>query len=158
MAYEKNDKLHIVAVNAAIRRNDGTYLVLKRSETEKAMPGKWAFPGGKVEGNQSIDAALAEEVAEESGLSIKSAKVLIADTSFVRLDEQTVKVLVFLCEVEDADQTVVLEAGSFTDYRWITAAELTDLDHVGLTEEIAKAEEIIATGIDLSVLAVASKA
>ena len=158
MAYEKDEKLHIVAVNAAIRRSDGKYLVLQRSVNEKAMPGMWAFPGGKTEGNQSVDVALSAEVVEETGLQLKSAKILIADTSFVRSDGQTVKVLVFLCEVQDEMQPVVLEAGSFTDYRWIVSDELTELDHVGLADEIAKAEAIIATGVDLSILGVASKA
>ena len=42
------DKTHYVSVTGIIRR-DGRYLICKRSEKEKAFPGKWCVPGGKIE-------------------------------------------------------------------------------------------------------------
>lgn len=78
MAYDKQNKLHIVAVTAVVRNPEGNYLVLKRHPREKAFPEHYCFPGGKVEGGESIEEALAKEVKEETGLSLKPGKVLLA--------------------------------------------------------------------------------
>ncbi len=140
MAYDKQNKLHIVAVTAVIRNEDGKFLVLKRSEREVAHPGKYTFPGGKVEGNESIEEALAEEVHEETGLTMKPGKILLKDASFVRPDDQTVKVLSYFVEVEDAAPVVISD--DFTDFRWVDLAELQALPHVGIEEELRQAEAI----------------
>ena len=41
------EKKHIVAVNAVIKK-DNKILIVKRASHEIAHAGKWAFPGGKV--------------------------------------------------------------------------------------------------------------
>lgn len=142
MSYTKSDKLHIVAVTATIRRSDGRYLIVKRADHEIAHPGMWAFPGGKVEGRESIEEALRKEVQEEVGLKALPGKVLLKDAAFTRPDGQTVKVLSFLVEVESDD--VQLDTRDFSDYRWVTAEELGDLNHVGIAEEIRQAEAFLA--------------
>lgn len=151
MSYDKSDKLHIVAVTAAIRREDGRYLILKRSEHEKAFPGYWCFPGGKVEGEQTLDEALAEEIKEETGLTMKGGKVLLRDVAFTRPDEQTVKVFVYLCGVENPDN-VTLEEDGFTEYAWVTPEELESYQTTNLQEEVVIAEKIIASAVDLDLM------
>src|SRR3989344_2754317 len=101
MTYDKSHKLHIVTVVAVIRNNEGKYLVLKRAEREIAYPGMYTFPGGKLEYNQTTSETLKNEVMEETGLILKSGKILLKDKSFVRPDGQTAKVFSYLCEVED---------------------------------------------------------
>lgn len=71
MSYEKQNKLHIVTAVAVIRRNDGRILLLKRREDETVYPGFYTFPGGKVEGNETISQALIKEVKEECGLDLE---------------------------------------------------------------------------------------
>ena len=138
MTYAKSNKLHIVAVTAAIRRADGRYLVVKRADHEIAHPGMWAFPGGKVEGAESIEEALHKEVLEEVGLRVLAGKVLLKDAAFTRPDGQTVKVLSFLVQV--AEGAVVLDTHDFSEYRWVTPQELAELNHVGISEEVRQAE------------------
>ncbi|MFH1111688.1 MAG: NUDIX domain-containing protein [Patescibacteria group bacterium] len=150
MSYEKSNKLHIVAVTAVIRNREGKYLVLKRHPRETAFPEKWCFPGGKVDSEDSIEETLVKEIKEEAGLVMKPGKILLKDACFTRPDGQTVKVLAYLVEVEDGE--VKFDANDFTEYRWVTAEELKKLLHVGLEEEIRKAEEIINLGIPLEKL------
>ena len=140
MTYHKSNKLHIVAVAAVIRDADGRYLVVKRSEREIAFPGKWAFPGGKVEGDQTIEQALTDEVREEVGLSLRPGKILLKESVFVRPDDQTVKVFSYLCMAEPGE--VELDQHDFSEYRWVTVTELNELDHVGIAEEVAQAERV----------------
>lgn len=142
MTYAKSNKLHIVAVTAVIRNLDGRFLVLKRSEREIAHPGKYTFPGGKVEDNQSVEEALADEVTEETGMTIKPGKILLKDAAFVRPDGQTVKVFSYLCEVEDAGNVTISQ--DFTDHAWVNLAELRELPHVGIEAELIQAEKILS--------------
>lgn len=60
-------ELHVVG--AAIVE-EGRVLLTRRGPAQ-SMPGKWEFPGGKVEAGEAPEAALAREVAEELGLAIE---------------------------------------------------------------------------------------
>ena len=154
MAYKKKNKLHIVAVVAVVRNKDGRYLVLKRSEREIAYPGMYTFPGGKVEDNQTVEETLAEELREEAGLIMKPGKLLLKDKSFPRQDNQTVKVFSYLCDVEDSSKVKISQ--DFTDYKWISLKELRRLTHVGIEEELRKAEEILRLRIPIEKIATKS--
>ena len=46
-------------------------VLLARRGPEMSMPGKWEFPGGKVEPGEAPEAALVREVAEELGVRIE---------------------------------------------------------------------------------------
>tara|TARA_Y100000310_G_C20702929_1_gene831730 strand:- start:10029 stop:10202 length:174 start_codon:yes stop_codon:yes gene_type:complete len=41
--------LHYVVVTGILVNSQGKYLITKRAEWEKAFPGKWTVPGGKLE-------------------------------------------------------------------------------------------------------------
>lgn len=64
----------IRVVGAAIMRA-GECLVAQRSAW-MALPGKWEFPGGKVEEFESPEAALAREIQEELNVQIRVGKHL----------------------------------------------------------------------------------
>jgi 8-oxo-dGTP pyrophosphatase MutT (NUDIX family) len=141
MAYSKKNKLHIVAVTALIRNDEGRYLFLKRSEREIAYPGKYALPGGKVEDNQSPAEALDEEVGEEAGLELLPERWLIENGSFVRPDDQTVKVFIYLCRAKDTSKVTISE--DFTDYKWVLPSELDTIPHLGYRDELDRAEVLL---------------
>jgi len=64
---------HAVEVVAAvIMRADGQFLVTQRP-AGKTYAGYWEFPGGKVEGAESLRAALARELREELGIEVTFA-------------------------------------------------------------------------------------
>lgn len=46
----------------------GLILCLKRSEDDKSYPGKWCFPGGRIDDGEAPIDALFREVREETGL------------------------------------------------------------------------------------------
>ncbi len=141
---------HFVTCVAVIRNKGGKFLVLKRREDEVAYPGKYTFPGGKVEDNETIEETLKREVLEEVGLVLKPGKILLKDKSFLRPDGQTTKSFSYLCAVENPDQVKISE--DFTDYQWVTLDELKALPHVGIEEELRKATDLFNSGFDLSLL------
>ncbi len=150
MSYNKNNKLHIVSVVAVIRNSEGKYLVLKRSEREIAYPGMYTFPGGKVEDNDTVEETLLKEAKEEANLDLKPGKILLKDKSFIRPDDQTVKVFSYLCEVENSDNIKISD--DFTDYKWVSFEELNDISHVGIEDELLQADKLYKLNIPLETL------
>jgi 8-oxo-dGTP diphosphatase len=57
---------------AVIERADGQVLLAQRPPG-KAYAGYWEFPGGKLESNETVQAALARELHEELGITVREA-------------------------------------------------------------------------------------
>lgn len=60
----------VLEVVAGILEREGRYLVAMRSAGGE-LPGRWEFPGGKVEPGESPEGALAREFLEELGLTVE---------------------------------------------------------------------------------------
>lgn len=149
MPYEKQDKLHIVTAVGVIRRDDGRILLLKRHDNEVVYPGFYTFPGGKVEGNDTMHETLIKETKEECGLDLEPGFILIKEKAIGRPDGQTSKSFSFLCTAKNPE-AVVLDAKDFTDYTWVNLDELRTLQHVGIEAEFIKAEEIYNSHCDFA--------
>lgn len=61
-----------VAVGILIRPSDGAFLLTSRPEG-KPYAGYWEFPGGKLEGAESVLEALKRELLEEIGIQVQDA-------------------------------------------------------------------------------------
>jgi len=129
------DKKHIVAITALIKNKAGDkFLIVKRHKNEIAFPGKWAFPGGKVEKGQNVLETLKKEIMEEVGLEIEDSKKFIKDYTFIRPDGHNVVGFCFEVITKTEDVTI---SEDFEDFKWITPEELLDFDYIkGMEEEI----------------------
>jgi len=65
-----------VSAKVVVRDSEGRRLVLKRARASRGNPGRWEFPGGKVDPAERIDEALLREVKEETGIKIELEKVI----------------------------------------------------------------------------------
>ena len=52
-------------VAAVIMNNHDEVLLCKRSMSKRIAPGNWNLPGGKIDDGETVDAAIARELAEE---------------------------------------------------------------------------------------------
>ena len=66
-----NSDMLLVAA-AALVDIDGRVLVQQRPEG-KSMAGLWEFPGGKVEGNETLEQCLIRELKEELDIDVTQA-------------------------------------------------------------------------------------
>lgn len=67
----------MITVVAALINKNGKYLIAKRSTGSIDVLGKWEFPGGKVENNESEKHAIEREIKEEFDMNVKAVKFLI---------------------------------------------------------------------------------
>lgn len=156
----KSDKLFYFVANVIVyRESDGRSLILKRSEREKAHPGKYAFPGGKLEWSDldltrptrmngdvidfenALENLLQRETREEAGLEIDPTSLIyINSVAFVRPDGIPVILLKFAARFAGGE--VVMEEGGFTDYAWVSAQESRDFDCIeGISDELELVRE-----------------
>ncbi|MBI2108870.1 MAG: NUDIX domain-containing protein [Parcubacteria group bacterium] len=152
----KKDKLFYFVGNVVVyRESDGRCLILKRDEREKVHPGRYAVPGGKLEWanlpvenptringdvldfENAIEELLKRETKEEAGIEIGGELHYINSVAFVRPDETPVILVKFSAKYKSGD--VVLEKGSFTDYKWVNADEVKQYDCIdGICDEVAE--------------------
>ena len=126
-------------VVAAIIIQDGKILICQRGE-DQPMPLKWEFPGGKVEPEEELRAALKRELDEELGITAKiGTRITVirhtypngngVELHFYRVDE-------FEGELENR---------IFKDVRWVDRENLRGFDF--LEADIALVKQISSGGI-----------
>jgi 8-oxo-dGTP diphosphatase len=107
-----------VVVAAIIQNPQGQYLCCKRGDW-KSAPGKWEFPGGKPEANESLEDALTREIREELGVDIKVLR------QFDRSTTGDIDLVCFVCELIDEVPT---SSTDHSELRWVPEEELSKLD------------------------------
>jgi 8-oxo-dGTP diphosphatase len=149
-----DEKMHYVVATGIIVKN-GKYLIAKRSEHEKAFPGFWTVPGGKLEPKdykekkQDTDAGqwynvvedlLRREVMEEVGLEIDKIQYL-ASLTFIRPDNIPTFVLSMFADYKNGE--VKLGEG-ITDYAWVNLEEAKSYNLIpGIYEELVMLDKFL---------------
>jgi len=146
MKYDKN-QVHYVTATVIIVK-DGKFLIAKRADWEKAFPGKWTVPGGKME---VLDYALREkdtkvhwynvledlakrECLEEVGLEIKDLNYV---TSLVYVRSDKIPSLIISFWAKPKDNFDVKLCSALTDYRWVSLEEAENYNLIeGIYEEL----------------------
>lgn len=147
------EKIHYVSVTGIIRKN-GKYLICKRSEKEKAFPGKWCVPGGKIEHSDFINTpkdtsnhwlgifekVLCKEIKEETTLDIKNIGY-VSSLCFIRPNGHSTIIVSLFADYDKGD--VKLAEDELTEYAWITLEEAKKYDLIeNIYEQLVKVEEI----------------
>lgn len=114
-----SDRVLVSAVSLIDR--DGRVLMTTRPEG-KEYAGLWEFPGGKVENGERPESACVRELREELGIDTEDA--CLAPFSFGTDGKKSLILFLFLCRKWQG-QPRGLEGQQL---RWVTPAELLDLD------------------------------
>lgn len=113
----------LIVVGVALIDGDGRILVQQRPPG-KAMAGLWEFPGGKVEGGETPDAALIRELREELGIDVQQACLAPACFASEALGERHMILLVYICR----KWTGIPQPLEATALKWVRPIELHGLD------------------------------
>lgn len=122
---KKNELIRPMAITlkAVIMGGDGKVLLLKRSKKERFNKGKWDFPGGHIEKDETVNEALRREIQEETGLQIKIGQV-ISITEFPKKSEQfknEKRGIRFIAYAND--DKVELNKNEHSEYVWLPIDE-----------------------------------
>jgi len=107
-------------VAVAVVTREGRVLVARRGDGSH-LEGLWEFPGGKIEPDESPEAAAARELAEETGLGAGALEPL---TVFLHsYPERTVRLHVFLARASEGE----VVSGTGQAWEWVARDDLAAL-------------------------------
>ena len=115
-----------INVVAAIIRKDDFYLLAKRNK-DKYMGLKWEFPGGKVEGTESVEEAAVRECHEETGIDVTAKSIVLVHEH--KYEHAIVRLHFVKCTVGDS-----LEPNS--PFQWLERGRLGELHFPDGNKEI----------------------
>lgn len=139
--------VHYVSVTGILVNSDGKFLIARRADWEKAFPGRWTVPGGKLE---VLDYALKEkdtphhwynifenllkrEVKEEVGLEIKNIDY-VTSLVYVRSDGIPCLIVSLFADVVGED---VKLCNALTEFAWVDLEEAKNYDLIeGIYDEL----------------------
>lgn len=107
-------------VTCALILKDGKVLATRRGPN-KDLPGKWEFPGGKLEPGERERDGIVREIQEELALHIEPI-VRLAPNSH-RYPNVTIRLIPFLALYVSGE----IKLQDHDEYRWCTAQELDRL-------------------------------
>lgn len=108
-------------VTCAIIEHNACILICQRSAHMK-LPGKWEFPGGKVESNESNEMCLIREIKEELGLGIYIREPLTP--TVYTYPDFSIRLHPFICTWK-AGQLQLVE---HSQAKWVSPDELFQYD------------------------------
>ncbi len=139
--------MHYIVVTGILVSKQGKFLITKRADWEKAFPGRWTVPGGKLEVLDYVlrqkdtkdhwynvfEDLLKREVMEEVGLEIKNISYV---TSMVYIRPDKIPCLIVSLYAETDLETVRL-CPALTDFAWVDIEEARNYDLIeGIYEEL----------------------
>ena len=119
----KNPTRPIVGVGAVILDGDRVLLVRR---AHAPLKGEWSLPGGAVELGETLEAAVAREVIEETGLEADVGQVVEVLDRVQRRPDGRVKyhfvIVDYLCTVHAG---VIAHGSDAADVRWVPIGDLS---------------------------------
>lgn len=103
----------MTSVVLGLIQKEGRFFLQRRDLAAAVLPGRWEFPGGKVEDRETMAAALARELKEELSVSVLAARSLAPLAGDPMLEP-------FVVQIEDSPSTPLA-------WGWFTAEEMLRL-------------------------------
>ncbi|MBO5210602.1 MAG: NUDIX domain-containing protein [Clostridia bacterium] len=118
----KPGEYHLV-VHIWVASGDGRYLIQRRSENKKLMPGEWAATGGAAISGEDSFTAAKRELFEE--LSINSNEKTLK--KIFRLKRRNSFLDVWLIKADPTLESLTLQESEVAEVKWVTKAELQQM-------------------------------
>lgn len=112
----------MINVLCGIISNPQGQIFIARRKPGKSMAGKWEFPGGKQEPNESEQACLQRELLEELGMKVKVVKKLGENEH--HYEDFSIRLIAYRCEFISA----TYELTDHDQYRWVKPEMLNQYD------------------------------
>ena len=150
--------LHYIVVTGILVK-DGKFLITKRADWEKAFPGRWTVPGGKLEVLDYVlrekdtdshwynifEDLLRRETQEEVGLEIKNINY-VTSLVYIRPDKIPCMIVSLYAEPKNETDNIKL-CNALTEFAWVNLEEAKNYDLIeGIYEELEILDKKLKTG------------
>jgi 8-oxo-dGTP diphosphatase len=112
-----------IVVAGVIEREDRRMLIGQRRRQDSS-PLKWEFPGGKIEQGEEPEVALARELREELGVTLRKCAEIARVTHKYADTTEPLEIRFYAAKIAEA--TVI--ARSFEQIAWVLPKELAEYD------------------------------
>ncbi len=148
-----DDKIFFISVTGIVMK-DGKFLITRRSDKEKAFPGRWTVPGGKMERNDYTsrmpnnaglwyevgEDVLRREVKEEVNLDINNVRY-VTSIAYERPDGHHCVIISYACDHKEGD---IKLCPALTEYAWVTLEEAKKYDLIeGIYDELVLVSKLL---------------
>ena len=112
----------MITVVAALIEKDGKYLIARRSTGSSDVLGKWEFPGGKVEQEETEENAIEREIKEEFEMDIKAIKFLA--NNVCEYPTKTIDLRLYECKHMSGE----FNLHDHSEYRFVDKEDIINFD------------------------------
>ena len=120
-----------LVVAAVIEREDRRLLIGQRRRHDTS-PLKWEFPGGKVEEGETPEAALARELREELGVTLRKCAEIARVTHKYAETIEDLEIRFYAAEIAETS----IAAKAFEQVAWVLPKELAGYDFLAANARI----------------------
>lgn len=127
-----DDKIFFISVTGIVMK-DGKFLITKRSDKEKAFPGRWTVPGGKMQRSdytqrprdtgelwyRVAEDVMRREIREEVNLEVDNIRY-VTSIAYERPDGHHCVIISYACDYKSGD---VRLCPALTEHAWVTLEE-----------------------------------
>jgi len=121
----------ILVVAAVIERSDRRLLICQRRKNDSS-PLKWEFPGGKIRSREEPEAALARELREELGVTLRKSREIARVQHTYAATAEPLEIRFFAAEIVEAE----LAPRAFEQVAWVLPRELGDYDFLAANKAL----------------------
>lgn len=112
-----------VTQKAIVVRDDGKFLVIRRSKTAPSNALKWDLPGGLLEYREDPISGIEREIMEETGLSVTDIKPF--DVFGHENPVGFWVTIAYVCKIKSGEVKLSYE---HDDYKWVSKEEFENLE------------------------------
>ncbi len=112
----------MIKVVAALIEKDGKYLIARRSTGDENVLGKWEFPGGKVQEEETEEHAIEREIKEEFEMDIKAIRFIT--NNIFEYPKKIIDLRLYECKYISGD----FHLHDHSEYRFVAKKEIVNYD------------------------------
>ncbi len=121
-SFLKSGEYHLV-VHIWIVSTDGKFLIQRRSDEKKLMPGEWAATGGAAVAGEDSFTAASRELLEELGIT--TDKQSLKNILHIKRRNSFLDVYLTICDIPAS--RLKLQKSEVAEAKWVTKDELCEM-------------------------------
>jgi len=111
-----------MVVRCCVQNENGKILLIRRRSDDRFNPGRWEFPGGKVDEGEDLSNTQSREIKEEAGLTVELVNPLVCVQSKIvgeKKEPYDGDTYVEMCGLATLLEGPVQLSNDHTEFAWV---------------------------------------